>query len=114
MDGFLQLNLRKIRERKRVLGIEEISMMDKDQLDLIFDAISEINNDKNPRKLGLHIIGDLCQLPPVKAEYVFKANCWPFFEQNTIHLEKIWRQDNPQFIEAINLVRSGKWKRSSS
>jgi len=26
-------------------------MMDKDQLDLIFDAISEINNDKNPRNL---------------------------------------------------------------
>jgi len=107
MDQRLHWILRNIREEKRVLGIEEISMMDANQLDLIYDAINEINEDKNPRKLGLHIIGDLLQLPPVKANMVTEANCWSVFQENTIRLEKIWRQGNEKFIQAINLVRSG-------
>lgn len=115
IDGYLQLNLRKIRERKRNLGIEEISMFGAEALDIIFDAIHEINNDANPRKLGLHIIGDICQLPVIsnqneRQEMVFKAKCWPEFEKNTIKLNKIWRQDNLDFVEAINFVRSGNGK----
>src|SRR6185295_611102 len=107
IDQRLHWILRNIREEKQALGIEEISMMDANQLDLVYDAINEINEDKNPRKLGFHIIGDLLQLPPVKANMVTEANCWPIFQQNTIRLNKVWRQGNEKFIEAINLVRSG-------
>lgn len=107
IDQKLHWKLREIREEKKVLGIEEVSMMDARQLDIIFDAINEINEDKNPKKLGLHIIGDLLQLPPVKANMVTEAKCWPYFQENTIRLNKIWRQGNEKFIEAINLVRGG-------
>lgn len=112
-DGLLQWNLRKIRERKRVLGIEEVSMLSAKILDLLYDTILEINNDPNPKKLGLHLVGDLCQLPVISRkedpqDMVFKANCWPIFEQNTIKLTKIWRQTNLEFVEAINLIRSGQ------
>lgn len=114
IDQKLHYYLREIREEKKVLGIEEISMMDARQLDIIFDAINEINEDRNPKKLGLHIIGDLLQLPPVKANMVTEAKCWPYFQENTIRLNKIWRQGNEKFIEAINLVRSGDGRNAVS
>lgn len=112
IDQYLHFQLRLIREDYQNLGIEEVSMMDAKQLDLIYDAINEINQDKNPRKLGLHLIGDMLQLPPVStkqkpADIITKANCWPEFKNNMVKLEKIWRQENPEFIQAINLVRSG-------
>lgn len=59
-SGYLQHRLREIRANKKALGIEEVSMMPARQLDIFFDAIHEINMDENPRKLGLHLIGDLC------------------------------------------------------
>lgn len=110
IDSFLQLNLRKVRERREKLIIDEASMMDAEALDIIFDAVSEINNDANPRKLGIGLVADLLQLPPIKAKYIFEANCWNNFAENTIRLTKIWRQDNKEFIEALNLVRSGEGK----
>lgn len=107
----LQWALRKIRLKKRVLGIEEKSMLDARQLDIIMAAVDEINNDKTGRPLlGVHLIGDFLQLPPVNAEFAFKSKYWNRFENNTINLDKIWRQDNPDFIEAINLIRQGNGK----
>lgn len=107
IDQRLHWVLRNIREEKRTIGIDEGSMLAAEQLDLIFDAINDINEDKNPKKLGLHISGDLLQLPPVKADMIINAKCWSIFEQNTIRLNKIWRQGDTKFIEAINLVRKG-------
>jgi hypothetical protein len=56
------------------------------------------------------LTGDFCQLPPVKAEWCFKADCWPEFEANTTRLTKCWRQSDQRFLEAINLIRSGNGK----
>jgi hypothetical protein len=112
IDGHLQYRLREIREEKRFLGIEECSMLSAKQLDILYDAVCEINEDNNPKKLGLHLIGDLLQLPVVSTkqkpeEMIIKANCWHEFDKNTIKLTKIWRQDNPEFVRAINFVRAG-------
>jgi hypothetical protein len=51
-----------------------------------------------------------CQLSPVKAEYAFKADCWPKFAAATTRLTKNWRQSDPQFLEAINHLRAGNGK----
>jgi len=108
-EQFLHWNLRKVRSRGyHVLGIEECSMMGAEDFDLIMSALDDINNDKTGKQLGLHIIGDLCQLPPIKQKFIFESPYWERFENNTIKLEKIWRQDNPKFVEAINLVRADK------
>lgn len=110
IDQKLHYVLREIREEKKAIGIDESSMLAAKQLDILFDAINEINEDRNPRKLGLHLVGDLLQLPPVKANMITEAKCWPFFQQNTIRLNKIWRQGDDRFIRAINLVRQGDGK----
>lgn len=111
-EGRLQYKLRMVRQNKEVLGIEECSMLPAEQLDLIVNAVDEINNDRSGKQLGVHLIGDFAQLPPVstdreKSEFCFKADCWPRFEASVEKLTKIWRQDNPDFIKAINFARVG-------
>jgi ATP-dependent DNA helicase PIF1 len=118
--GYLQSRLRKLalEDGVRHIVIDELSMMSPSALQTIYDGIREVNGQKGMRdvgaKLGLVLSGDFCQLRPVyeKGEidegYAFNAQCWPQFAQNTIRLSKIWRQDNPRFLEAINLLRGGR------
>lgn len=106
-SGKLQYLLRKIRQTKKNLGIEEVSMLHAEQLDLIYDAIVEINEDKVTRRLGLILVGDLCQLSPVKGEFITKSKCWPEFKSNMTKLTKIWRQSDSRFLNALNCIRKG-------
>jgi ATP-dependent DNA helicase PIF1 len=118
-SGKLHYHLRNIRAKKKVLGIDEVSMMDAKQLDIILTALDDIAQDdmddesRNGKfhDLGLHLIGDFCQLPPVNAEFAFKSQYWKeYFEPNIVKLETIWRQDDEEFINAINFMRAGKGK----
>jgi len=106
-EQLLHMNLRKVRARKKKLLIDEASMMDAEQLNLIMNAMDDINQDGTGKTLGLWLTADFLQLPPVKAKYVFHSDYWDRFDNNTIKLTKIWRQDNPIFLEALNKVRAG-------
>lgn len=107
-EGKLHFYLRLVRARKQKLLIDEVSMIPKEQLDFLVNAIDDINSDNSGRKLGCWLAGDICQLPPVKAEPIFKSDYWDRFENNTVRLTKVWRQDNLEFMEAINLIRHSK------
>lgn len=107
-EQLLHMNLRKIRARKKKLLIDEGSMLGGEQLDLIMNAVDEINMDGTGKELGVWITGDMCQLPPVKMKYVFKSDYWDRFEENKVTLTKVWRQDDIKFMEGINLVRANK------
>lgn len=107
-EQLLHMNLRKVRARKQKLLIDEGSMLGSEMLDLIMNAVDEINMDGTGKKLGVWITGDMAQLPPIKMSYAFKSGYWQRFEDNTIRLDKIWRQNNPDFIEGINKIRAGK------
>lgn len=107
-EQLLHMNLRKVRARSSKLVIDEASMLGAEQLDLICNAIDDVNQDDTGKQLGLWLMGDLLQLPPVKMKYVFKSDYWDRFGDNTIKLTKVWRQDNPQFLEGINLLRANK------
>jgi hypothetical protein len=87
--------------------IDEVSMMDGTQLDLIYMAIDDATK-KEGKPFGLNIVGDFCQLAPVKGKWAFDADSWPKFAANTERLTKIWRQTDPAFINALNLVRAGE------
>lgn len=111
LSGRLQSRLRQIAKEYRNIVIDEISMMDSDQLDIIHQAIDVMNDlATTQRPLGLVLTGDFAQLPPVKAKWAFEADVWPLFAEKTTRLTKIWRQDNPRFLEAINLTRCGEGK----
>lgn len=111
--GRLQGKLRQIilKQRVRNLCIDEVSMMDADQLDIIHQAVSEVNAYKTVKHpLGIVACGDFCQLSPVKAKWAFQAQCWPEFQKNVTKLTKIWRQTDGRFLEALNHLRCGNGK----
>jgi ATP-dependent exoDNAse (exonuclease V) alpha subunit len=89
------------------LVVDEVSMMDADQLDILYDAFCELEAQTENISLGLILTGDFAQLPPVKAKFAFQAKCWPVFEESTTKLEKVWRQSNREFLDALNWIRKG-------
>jgi hypothetical protein len=114
VSGRLVTRLAKIAHSYRNLYIDEVSMMPAEQLDTLYQAVREANQrksvmkGKNPEGLGLVLVGDLCQLPPIKARWLFEAECWPEFDAETTRLEKNWRQGDEQFLRAINHLRAGE------
>lgn len=106
--------------------VDEGSMLVKDQLDIIYRALTEVNAYKSMKKrgpLGLIVIGDVCQLPPIvnknerkrgektNPKWLFKADVWEkAFAPNIVRLTKVWRQSQPQFLQAINHLRRGQGK----
>jgi hypothetical protein len=108
LTGALVRRLKEIREDYRRLVVDELSMMDGDQLSILVQALLEANSFVSPQPpLGLTLVGDFCQLPPVKARWAFESDEWWRFADNTTKLTKVWRQDAGPFLNALNLARSG-------
>lgn len=121
-SGKLHQALKEVAKHADNLIIDEVSMMHAKAADIIWDAVSEINQLESIQDmggLGLVVVGDFCQLPPVpekdvktgkpqKVKYFFEALCWGNFEKATTKLEKVWRQDDPEFIKALNHARRGE------
>lgn len=100
----------------RNLIIDEISMVESRQLDIIYNACAEVNDtlgNHGYEPLGMVLTGDYCQLPPIGVEkdsrkWTFNAKCWPEFAANTTRLTENHRQGDARFIDALNLIRAGK------
>lgn len=113
--GRLQSKLASIARLYRHLAIDEVSMMDGRQLDILYRAVSEANERADVRHpLGIVLTGDMMQLPPIHAQWVFDAECWPKFEAATIRLTKNWRQGDGEFLDALNHLRAGQGQEAAS
>lgn len=83
VSGRLVTRLARLATSARNLYVDEVSMMPAEQLDTLYQAVREANQrksvlkSKNPDGLGIVLVGDLCQLPPIKARWIFEADCWP-------------------------------------
>lgn len=111
-EGKLQKSLLSVLVSGANLIIDEVSMMEAEQLDILYLALCEVNKLEVCRKrggLGLILSGDFCQLPPVKGKFAFEADCWNKFVENgnLTKLTKVWRQDNLEFLEGLNAARGG-------
>ena len=110
----LHAALKEVAKKGRNLCIDEISMQGAIALDLIVDALDEVNELQevhNRGGLGLIVSGDFCQLPPVKEEFCFTAKNWSRFQ--ITKLDKIWRQSDPSFLEMLNAARQGDGEKAS-
>lgn len=105
----------------RRVVLDEVSMLDGDQLTYLVRAIEEVNgrgyvldsrweDEDTPPNLGLTLVGDFCQLAPVKAPYAFESPEWPRFIDATHTLTEIRRQADPDFIQALRAARRGDGK----
>lgn len=105
-----------------LLIIDEISMVRADLLDAIDNALRKYRRDPRPfAGVQLLMIGDLQQLAPVvtpRDEEILKAHySTPYFFGShalsmipyvTIRLEKVFRQQNEQFVGLLNHVRDNR------
>lgn len=147
-NGYLQATVRKLRRAgvRRIL-IDEKSMMAGAQLTYIAKAVREVNeggiyalesvgaggdgvgeneDDPNPLarddrdlpEMGITLVGDFGQLPPVPdedphtgkklpVEYAFDSKEWPAFAAHTTVLQTIYRQDAQDFVAALHAIRKG-------
>lgn len=121
--------LKEKKDKKRIykeldaIIIDEISMVRADLLDCV-DRFLRLNG-KNPSLsfggVQMIFIGDLYQLPPVvssqekeiflshyKGPYFFSAKFFENYQMTFIELEKIFRQQDNQFIHLLNAIRNEK------
>jgi ATP-dependent DNA helicase PIF1 len=109
LQGHLTRILHKIAKEKRWFLVEEASMLEADQLDYLYRAVQEANRYSDIKTpLGIMLVGDFAQLPPVRGEWAFNAPCWPEFAANTVKMTKVWRQGDGPFLDALNHAREGR------
>lgn len=95
------------REYRRLI-IDEKSMLDGALLDILYRGVREANQYADViTPMGITLVGDWCQLPPVRARWAFEAACWPEFAWASRVLTTQWRQSDPAFVTALNAVRRG-------
>ncbi len=114
---------RKVLQQLELLIIDEISMVRCDVLDAIDVVLRHFRYRYNEPFGGVQVllIGDMYQLPPVvpdaEWEILLQHYNSPFFfsskvmqQQEPIHIElnKIYRQNEQQFIELLNKVRNNE------
>lgn len=105
-----------------LLIIDEVSMLRADLLDAIDNKLRKIRRDNRPfGGVQMLFIGDLLQLPPIvkqaeeailqkyyRGSFFFHAQviqeCPPLY----IELEKIYRQNDPEFINLLDELRNNK------
>ena len=92
------------------LIIDEISMLDKDLFEKISDLLCLIkSSDIYFGNIQLILIGDFCQLAPVKGHYCFLSEIWNKMNIRIILLEKLIRQsEDLLFQNILRIVRKGK------
>lgn len=113
VSGRLVSRLASLAKSVRNLICDEVSMMPAEQLDTLYKAVQEANRRKavmkvNPDGLGIVLVGDFAQLPPIKARWAFEADCWGEFDAGTQRLTTNWRQGDGAFLDAINALRAGE------
>ncbi|MBP9070494.1 MAG: AAA family ATPase, partial [Bacteroidia bacterium] len=118
---FINNNKRAIIRELELLIIDEVSMLRADVLDAI-DAVMRHVRGKSYLPFGgvqVLFIGDMYQLPPVvkdnewqvlgefyKSIYFFDAQVLQNEPPIYIELDKIYRQNNPEFITVLNNLRN--------
>lgn len=103
------------------LVIDEISMVRADLFDCV-DKSMRLNGRDSKLPFGgaqLILFGDMYQIPPVvpaiereifesyyKSPYFFSSRSFQNISLETIELDKIYRQNDPQFIDLLNAIRN--------
>lgn len=111
---FLQQKLRRMRSAGvRRLILDEVSMFDADQLTTLVRAVDDVNGEAvfggtevgKAAPMGLTLLGDFLQLPPVKGKFAFESPEWARFHVETLTDNR--RQSDADFLTALRAARVG-------
>jgi hypothetical protein len=94
------------------LVIDEISMLPGRTLDYLDYHCRQIRCDQRPfGGIQMIVVGDFLQLPPVakngRYDWAFMAPSWARAGFRSAYLTTIHRQDEPEFVRALNAFREG-------
>ncbi len=107
--------------RMKRLVIDEISMVRADVIDAIDARLRQVRGDKRPfGGVQIVMVGDFLQLPPVvqeqdwpmleglgyEAPYAFNAHALQSVPVETVTLERVWRQEEQDFVDMLGRIRS--------
>lgn len=111
-------NAKKNWKSVQILIIDEGSMMSRKMFDVLNAIAKKIRNDPRPfGNIQVIVTCDFYQLPPIETqgeqesgEFCFESPQYfdTFPLENHVLLTKIFRQNDPQYIEILNEVRKGK------
>lgn len=108
-------------KRLRMIVIDEVSMLRADLLDCVDEFLRKHGPERRQPFGGVQMVfvGDLYQLPPVvtgdereifrsiyETPYFFSAAALRRTELEIIELEKVYRQQDAQFVDILNRVRN--------
>ena len=98
-----------------LLVVDEISMLTKDLLEKLDDIGRRMRRcDKPFGGLQLLLVGDFCQLPPVKElVFAFESERWSTIVPKVIELVEVQRQKDPVFQEILREARKGVLSKES-
>jgi len=94
-----------------LLVVDEISMMTVELLEKLDDIGKRMRRcfDKPFGGIQLLLVGDFCQLPPVKQlTFAFESERWSTIVPTVIELSTILRQKDPVFQKVLTEARSGR------
>ena len=105
----------------RLLVLDEVSMLSGVTLEFFELLCRTVRRDPSPFG-GIQIIatGDYLQLPPVRInpsepyDWAFQTEAWQRAHFAVIHLTKVHRQDEPQFLAALGEFRQGRLNADNS
>lgn len=103
--GLLNEPLGKIAKLYERIVLDEVSTINSPTISLIHRAITDFNK-KTGNDLGLMVVGDFAQLPPVNGKPVFMSQCWGEFVIE--YLTEVKRQTDKDFIDALCELRNGR------
>jgi ATP-dependent exoDNAse (exonuclease V) alpha subunit len=107
--------------RMKRLVIDEISMVRADVIDAIDARLRQVRSDNRPfGGVQIIMVGDFLQLPPVvqeqdwpmleglgyEAPYAFNARALQSLPVKTVTLDRVWRQDEPDFVDMLGAIRT--------
>jgi ATP-dependent DNA helicase PIF1 len=110
-----------IHRRMKRLVIDEISMVRADIIDAIDARLRYVRMDKRPfGGVQIIMVGDFLQLPPVvqdqdwpilenlgyDAPYAFNAHALQSMPVETVTLDRVWRQGEPDFVDMLGAIRT--------
>ncbi len=91
-----------------VIVIDEVSMISASLLELIDFILRKASGYDEPFG-GVQLIftGDFLQLPPINDKFAFESPFWKDGQFSVVHLTKVHRQDDPEFLDVLSKLRIG-------
>lgn len=98
-----------------VLIIDEISMMNDYNLDMVDEAMRIIRGNDSPfGGIQVILVGDFFQLPPIvrggHGKFIVFSKVWKKMNAKVCYLEEQHRQDDKQLEDILNAMREGTLK----